>query len=131
MLITDPIADMLIRIKNAILAKKDRLVMPHSKIKEKVAAILKKYHYIEDFKMIDHQPQADLEVTLKYINKKAAITDLKIISKSGRRLYSAAKRIPRSLDGFGITIVSTNQGVMEAKEAKKKNVGGELLCQVW
>ncbi|MGD9129471.1 MAG: 30S ribosomal protein S8 [Candidatus Woesebacteria bacterium] len=131
MLITDPIADMIIRIKNALLAKKSEVTMPHSKIKAKIAEILLEHKYIEDYQVLEKKPQPEIVIKLRYLGKRAAITNVKRLSKPGVRLYSPAKQIPQSLGGYGITIVSTNKGVMTDAEAKKLNAGGELLCQIW
>lgn len=131
MLITDPIGDMLTRIKNALTAKKQQVVIPHSKAKLALAEILKKNNYIQDFTIEEKKPQADLVVSLRYIDGLPAITGAERISKPGRRLYSKVNKIPVTLNGYGITIVSTSRGVMIDQEARKNNVGGELLCRVW
>ena len=131
MLISDPISDMIIRIKNAFLAGHDVVVMPASKMKLRIADILKKHDYIEDFEVIEKKPQSELKIVLKYRAGKSVINDVKRLSKPGRRIYCSAKTIPQSLNGFGITIISTNKGVMTDKQARSMNVGGEILCQVW
>lgn len=128
---TDPIADMIIRIKNAILASHKSVVIPHSKVKKNIADILLQNEYIESFEVTDKKPQADIVITLKYVNKLSAITNVKRLSKPGRRLYSPAGKIPQTLGGYGITIVTTSKGLMTQKEARKQNIGGELLCQIW
>ena len=128
---TDPISDMLARIKNALLAQHKEVVMPHSKVKEAIAKILATYNYIESFSVVDKKPQPDLAIKLSYKGKIPMITDVKRISKPGRRLYSTVDKVPSSLNGYGITIVSTSKGLLTDKEARKQNVGGELLCQIW
>ena len=128
---TDPIADMIIRIKNAILASHKTVVVPHSKVKKSIADILLQNEYIEGFEVTDEKPQPNIVITLKYKNKLSAITDVKRLSKPGRRLYSPASKIPQTLGGYGITIVTTSKGLMTQKEARKQNVGGEILCQIW
>ena len=128
---TDPIADMIIRIKNAILASKKSVVIPHSKIKKNIADILLKNEYIESYEVTDEKPQPNIIVKLKYVKKLSVITDVKRLSKPGRRLYSPADKIPQTLGGYGITIVTTSKGLMTQKEARKQNLGGELLCQIW
>lgn len=128
---TDPIADMLIRIKNALLARHKELVMPHSKVKESIAQILADNNYIESFKVTKQQPQSSITVVLGYQDKWPKITGVKRVSKPGRRLYTPVGKIPRTLNGYGITIVSTSKGLMTDKQARKNNVGGELLCQIW
>jgi len=131
MIMNDPIADMIIRIKNALMAKHGSVSIPHSRMKEQIGKILLKYEYIEDCKVENKVPQSEIIVKLKYINHIAAITDVKRVSTPGRRVYSPADKIPRALGGYGITIVSTSKGVMTDKEAKKQNIGGEVLCQIW
>lgn len=128
---TDPIADMLIRIKNALLAKHKEVSMPHSKVKEAIAKILADNDYIESFKVIEMKPQGEISIKLGYVDGFSKITGVKRVSKPGRRLYSASDQIPASLNGYGITIVSTSKGLMIDKKARQQNVGGELLCQVW
>lgn len=128
---TDPIADMIIRIKNAILASKKSVVIPHSKIKKNIADILLENKYIESYEVTDEKPQPNIVVQLKYVGKTSVITDVKRLSKPGRRLYAPADKIPQTLGGYGITIVTTSKGLMIQKEARKQNLGGELLCQIW
>jgi small subunit ribosomal protein S8 len=128
---TDPIADMIIRIKNAFLAKKKEVIIPHSQVKESMAKILKNNNYISDFKVEEKKPQSDILVTLKYMGEDSVITGVKRLSKPGRRSYFAADKIPQALNGYGITIVSTNKGLMIDKDARKQNLGGEALCSIW
>ena len=128
---TDPVADMLARIKNALLAKHKQVVMPHSKVKEAIAKILVANNYIESFEVAEKKPQSDLVVNLGYKGKFAKISGVKRVSKPGRRLYSTVDKVPASLNGYGITIVSTSKGLLTDKEARQQNVGGELLCQIW
>jgi small subunit ribosomal protein S8 len=128
---TDPIADMIIRIKNACIAGRSDLVMPHSKLKEDIIKILKNNNYIEDYQLIDKKPQKDIKIVLKYVGKLSVITDVKRVSKPGRRIYVKANEIPQTLNGYGLTILSSNQGVIDDKVARKAKVGGEILCQIW
>jgi len=128
---TDPIADMIIRIKNACTAGRKDLVLPHSKVKEDIVKILKNNNYIEDYQVIDQEPQKEMKIVLRYVGKLSAITDVKRVSKPGRRVYVKAGEIPQTLNGYGLTILSSNQGVMDDKTARKAKVGGELLCQIW
>ncbi len=128
---TDPIADMLIRIKNALLARKDDVNVPHSKMKERLAFILKNNGYIKEYSVKKEGARITIVVILKYVGRTPAITDVKRISKPGCRLYFSTQKIPRSLGGYGITIISTPKGVITDKEARKEHVGGEVLCQVW
>lgn len=128
---TDPIADMIIRIKNALLARHSQVVVPSSKIKHSIAQILEREGYITGFELKAEKPQANLVINLRYTGKSPVITDVKRLSKPGRRVYAPASQVPRALGGYGITIVSTSKGVITDKEARKQNVGGELLCQIW
>ncbi|MBP9699977.1 30S ribosomal protein S8 [Candidatus Woesebacteria bacterium] len=131
-MITDPIADMLTRIKNAYMARKETVIMPYSKVKESIAKVLIEHKYIKDAEMqAEDDGKKNLKVTLSYVGKTPAMTDVKRVSKPGLRKYSGVDTIKRTLGGYGITIVSTSQGVMDDKSAKKKNIGGEVLCQVW
>lgn len=128
---TDPIADMLTRIKNALLARHKEVILPHSKIKEAIAQILVDNNYLESFEVIKQEPQSNLSLVLGYQDKWPKITGIKRVSKPGRRLYTSAGTIPTTLNGYGITIISTSKGLMTDKQAREKNVGGELLCQIW
>ena len=134
MTMTDPIADMLTRIRNANMAMHDEVRMPSSKKKEALAAILKKEGYIEDFAVADNadRPGSTLTVTMKYSPERArTISGLRRVSKPGLRVYSPAHEVPRVLGGLGVAVVSTSQGLMTDREARKRNVGGEVLCFVW
>jgi len=128
---TDSIADMLIRIKNALAAGHEEVVMPHSKMRAAIAGILLDEKYLEKVEVLDSKPQKQMKLSLKYAGLLPAVSGVKRISKPGRRLYVSAGQIPATLGGYGITILSTNQGVIADKEARQKNVGGEILCQVW
>lgn len=128
---TDPIADMIIRIKNALMAGHERVEIPHSKVKESLAHILVDEGYISKASVVKQIPQSVIVVDLKYVGKVPAITDVRRVSKPGRRMYAGVKDIPKALGGYGITIVSTSKGVMTDTKAKQQNAGGEVLCQVW
>jgi len=128
---TDPIADMIIRIKNAFLASHREVALPHSKIKASIAQILEKGGYIEAVEIKDSLPQKTIVLKLKYIGKVPSITEVKRISKPGRRIYATARQIPRALGGYGLTIISSSQGILTDVEARKKNIGGEVICQIW
>lgn len=128
---TDPIADIITRIKNAYMARHLAVELPYSKMKKSIAEILLQEGYVSDISVKEGTPFSTLVVTLKYVGKLPAINEVKRLSKPGRRLYTAAKQIPRALGGYGITIVSTSKGVMTDKQARKQNVGGELICQIW
>lgn len=127
----DPISDFITRIKNAVMAKHSTVALPYSRLKESLGEILKKEGYVTDLAVDTTKPFPELVLTLKYIGKQAAVTDVRRLSKPGRRLYAPAKQIPRALGGYGITILSTNKGVLTDADARKMNVGGELLCQIW
>jgi small subunit ribosomal protein S8 len=132
MSLSDPIADMLTRIRNAHQAEKDRVEMPHSKLKAEVARILKKEGYVTDFSTEGHDSKRTLILFLKYgPNAEPAITGLSRASRPGLRSYAGSKNIPKVLGGMGLTILSTSSGVISGREARKKNVGGEVLCRVW
>lgn len=128
---TDPIADMITRLKNSVMAGHREVVMPHSKMRKAIADILLENKYIDSVEVIEKKPQADLKIKLRYVDKTSAITDVKRLSKPGRRFYSPSAKIPSTLSGYGITIISTSKGLMIDKHARQQNVGGELLCQIW
>jgi small subunit ribosomal protein S8 len=127
---TDPISDMLTRIRNAHQALLPSVELPHSKVKESIAGILKKEGYIADVN-VEGRPQKKLKLKLKYQGKKGVIEGLRRVSTPGLRRYVGATEIPRVRGGLGIAIVSTSQGVMSGANARKNNLGGELLCYVW
>ena len=129
---TDPIADMLTRIRNALMVKKETVEIPVSNMKKAIADILLKEGYIKDVKVEGEGYKANLVVTLKYTeNRQSVIGGLKRVSSPGLRTYSGAQNMPKVLGGYGIAIVSTNKGIMTDKQAKAANVGGEVLCYVW
>ncbi len=134
MTMTDPIADMLTRLRNANVAMHDDVRMPSSKQKEALAAILKQEGYIEDFAVAnnDTRPGRTLTVTMKYSPERSrTISGLRRVSKPGLRVYSKADKVPRVLGGLGVAIVSTSTGLMTDREARRRKVGGEILCFVW
>lgn len=128
---TDPIADFLIRIKNALAARHEVVRVPYSKVKHAIADILAQEGYVTSVSTEENGFMKDMIVTLKYKGKLPLVNNVKRLSKPGRRLYTSTTQIPKTLGGYGITIVSTNQGLLTDKEARKKNVGGELVCQIW
>ena len=129
---TDPIADMLTRIRNANQNRSKEVIIPSSKMKFEIARILKEEGFIEEFKVNNESVQSTLTLTLKYgHNKERVITGLKRISKPGLRVYAKAEDIPRVLNGLGIAIISTPKGIMTDKLARKNNVGGEVIAYVW
>lgn len=133
MTMTDPIADMLTRIRNANQAMHDEVRMPSSKLKEALAAILKKEGYIADYEVVDTAgPARSLVVQLKYSpDRERIISGLRRVSKPGLRVYSKSAKVPRVLGGLGVAIVSTSHGLMTDREARQRKVGGEILCFVW
>ena len=133
MTMSDPIADMLTRIRNANAAKHDTVDVPASKMKISIAEILLKEGYIKNFELVDVDGFKSIHITLKYgaDKKEKVISGLKRISKPGLRVYANTEELPSVLGGFGIAIISTNKGVMTDKQARKENVGGEVLAFIW
>ena len=132
MVMTDPIADMLTRIRNANSVYHDKVEIPGSKIKEAIAVILKDEGFIKDFEVIEDNKQNVIKVSLKYgANREKVISGLKRISKPGLRVYSQKDQLPKVLGGLGIAIISTSSGLVTDKEARKLGVGGEVICYVW
>ncbi|UCG38221.1 MAG: 30S ribosomal protein S8 [bacterium] len=132
MSMTDPIADMLTRIRNALMAGKEKVDIPASAIKEGIARILRDEGYIVNYRMIEDNRQGLIRITLKYGEPETpAIVNLQRISKPGRRVYVGVGEIPRVLNGLGIAILSTSRGILTDRESRVQNVGGEVLCYVW
>ena len=131
MQITDPIADMLTRIRNANNAKHDTVDVPASNMKKSIAQILLDEGYIKSYQIVDDGTQGVIHITLKYNGKDKVITGLRRVSKPGLRVYVGADELPRVLRGLGIAIVSTSKGVMTDREARKMNIGGEVLAFIW
>jgi small subunit ribosomal protein S8 len=132
MTVTDPIADMLTRIRNALMARHDNVKVPSSKMKLAIARILKEEGFITDYEVIKGKPHRDISIQLRYLDdNKPAIAGLKRVSKPGLRVYVQRREIPRVYGGLGIAIVSTSQGVKTGQQAWRQSSGGELLCYVW
>jgi len=132
MQITDPIADMLTRIRNANSAKHETVDVPASNMKKAIAEILNEEGYIKNYQVIEDGKQGVIRIALKYgPNKEKVISGLKRVSKPGLRIYAGAEELPRVLKGLGIAIISTSKGVMTDKKARKENIGGEVLAYVW
>lgn len=131
MLTTDPIADLLSRIRNAAAVGKRQIVVPHSTIKQRVAEQLQAAGYLADVKVTDAKPQANLEIVINEEGADNTITEIVRLSKPGRRMYAKADEIPRIKNGRGIVLVSTSKGVMTGNEAKAQRLGGELICKVY
>lgn len=130
--VTDPIADLLTRVRNAAMAGHESTQIPASKIKIDITRILKQEGFIKDYEMVKDAKHPTMRVWLRYARKREPIiTGLKRVSKPGLRVYSKASEMPRVLGGLGVAIVTTPGGVMTAREAKRQNVGGEVLCYVW
>ncbi len=132
MSMTDPIADMLTRIRNGIQSRHDRVELPSSKLKVEVARILKSEGFISNYKVVDETPQPLLRLYLKYSEDgEPVIHGIERVSRPGRRVYRGKEEIPQVLGGLGLAIISTSRGVLSGAEAAKTGVGGEVLCQVW
>jgi small subunit ribosomal protein S8 len=129
--VTDPIADLLARVRNSTRAQRAEMFVPYSRIKSDVARILKEEGYIEDFQLDTTAAHPRIKITNKISNRTSAITGLKRVSRPGLRRYVGADEIPRVLGGLGTAILSTSRGVMSGREAKRQNIGGELLAFVW
>lgn len=131
MAVTDPIADLLTRIRNAVKANKRKVDIPNSNMKKGIAQILKDQRFINDFEVIEDNKQGVLRIALKYTNGVSAISGLERISKPGLRIYSASDTLPRILNGFGICVVSTSKGLLTDKQARRDSLGGEVICKIW
>jgi small subunit ribosomal protein S8 len=129
--LSDPIADFLTRLRNAANSHRSDVSAPYSKIKEEIARILKQEGYIVDFEISSETKPAQIKVTMKFVNRTPALSGLKRISKPGLRKYVGSTDIPRVLGGMGVSILSTSKGIITGREAKKQNVGGELVALVW
>ncbi len=131
-MVTDPIADMLTRIRNAAMVRHRRVVVPHSKMKEAIAKILADEGFISGYTVTDEKPQPNLIMGMKYTGKgDPVITDLQRVSKPGRRVYVGYQEIPWVRSGLGVNIVSTPKGVMSGRQARRERVGGEVVCNIW
>ncbi len=131
MTVTDPVADMLTRIRNAIMAGHDSVLVPSSGVKLSIARILKEEGFVDDYENLEGKPQRTIRLRLKYVDKQPALLGLEKVSKPGLRVYVNRREVPRAYGGLGIAIVSTSQGVMTGREAWRRHLGGEVLCYVW
>ena len=129
--ITDPIADMLTRIRNANAQRHQTVDVPASKLKKSIAEILLEEGYIKSFEEIDDNSQGIIRITLKYVNKQKVISGLKRISKPGLRVYASKDELPKVLGGLGIALISTSKGIMTDKKAREAGIGGEVLAYIW
>ncbi len=130
-MVTDPIADMLTRIRNAVMVRHDSVLVPVSKMKLAIAKILKEEGFISDYTLLRGRPQRMIKITLKYIDGQPAVRGLERVSKPGLRVYVGRGEIPRVYGGLGIAILSTSKGLMTGQQAWQRKLGGELLCYVW
>lgn len=131
-MISDPISDMLTRLRNALAARHPKVDVPSSKLKVELARILKEEGYILNFKLVDEGPAKTIRLYLKYTaNNEPVISKIERVSKPGCRIYTGSKGIPKVLGGLGVNIVTTSRGVMTGADARKAGVGGELLCRIW
>ena len=130
-MMTDPIADMLTRIRNAVRVEHPTVDIPLSKVKRGVADVLKREGYIWDWEEVEEQPVSALRLVLKYPGGESVIQKLQRVSKPGRRVYNRSKDLRPVLNGLGISIISTSSGVLSDREARSQNIGGEVLCQIW
>ena len=132
MAVIDPIADMLTRIRNGLMLRKTFVLVPNSRIKMAIAQILLDEGFIQGYEVTDERPQPNIRVWLKYDDKRRPVlTNLKRVSKPGRRVYSSKRELPWVLSGMGVAIISTPRGLMTDREARRQGVGGEILCYVW
>lgn len=135
MSMSDPVADMLTRVRNAIMREHESVSVPSSNIKQAIAAVLKEEGYIEDVQLIPQHPQAVLRLKLKYMGdrrrRRSVITGIKRVSKPGRRVYVTKDDIPWVLSGMGISVLTTSKGVLTGQDARRVGVGGEVICEVW
>ena len=131
MSMTDPIADFLIRLRNAAIARQRRVDVPASNLKKAITKILYEQHYIDKYSELSTDTQGTIRIYLRYYNGRPVLTGLKRVSVPGRRVYAGATEMPRVLNGLGVAIVSTNKGVMTDKDARRLKVGGEIICYIW
>jgi small subunit ribosomal protein S8 len=131
MTVIDPIADMLTRIRNAVMARHETVLVPSSKIKLAIVKILREEGFIDGYEVLKGKPQPMIRISLKYVNDQPAILGLERVSKPGLRVYARAREVPRVYGGLGIAILSTSKGIMTGQEAWRRNLGGEILCYVW
>ena len=131
MTVTDPIADMLTRIRNAIMASHDDVVIPSSQVKLSIAKVLKEEDFINNFEILKDKTQQTIRIRLKYLDSQPALLGLERVSKPGLRIYVGRHEIPRVYGGLGIAILSTPQGIITGQEAWRRHLGGEILCYIW
>lgn len=130
-MVNDPIADMLTRIRNAVMVGHESVLIPHSRVKVAIAKILKEQSFIEDYEVVKAKPAQMLRVQLRYVDRQPAVLGLERVSRPGLRVYAGKTEIPRVYGGLGLAILSTSQGIMTGQQAWRKKLGGEVLCYVW
>ncbi len=130
-MVNDPIADMLTRIRNAVMVGHESVLIPHSRVKMAIAKILKEENFIEDYEVVKAKPAQMIRVQLRYVDKQPAVLGLERVSRPGLRVYAGKTEIPRVYGGLGVSIMSTSQGIMTGKQAWHKKLGGEVLCYIW
>ncbi len=130
-MVNDPIADMLTRIRNAVMVGHESVLIPHSRVKVAVAKILKEQHFIGEYETVKAKPSQMLRVQLRYVDKQPSVLGLERVSRPGLRVYAGKTEIPRVYGGLGVAIMSTSQGIMTGQQAWRKKLGGEVLCYVW
>jgi small subunit ribosomal protein S8 len=131
MSVTDPIADYLIRIRNAISAGHEKVDIPHSRVKVEITKILKEEGFIANYKVQEDAIQGSIRIFLKYSDGESVITGLKQVSRPGCRIYAVTEKVPKVMGGLGVAIVSTSKGIMTGHETHKQGIGGEVLCEIW
>ncbi|PWT87946.1 MAG: 30S ribosomal protein S8 [Acidobacteria bacterium] len=131
MSVTDPIADYLCRVRNALSAKHEKVDIPSSRVKVEITKILKEEGFIQNYKLQDDTKQGTIRIFFRYVEGTPVITGLKQVSRPGRRIYVNKIRVPKVVGGLGVAIVSTSRGIMTGEQSLKKGVGGEVLCEVW
>jgi len=135
MSMSDPMADMLTRMRNAMMRQHQTVSVPHSNIKESVAQVLKEEGYIEDFQVLPEKPRAIIQIKLKYVGgrreRRSVITGLERVSRPGRRVYVGKREIPWVLSGMGVAVLTTSKGIMTGQKARRLGLGGEVLCKIW
>jgi small subunit ribosomal protein S8 len=135
MSMSDPIADMLTRLRNGMMRQHQTVSIPHSKVKESIAQVLKDEGYIANFEVIPQKPQSVIQIDLKYKggrrDRRSVMTGLERVSRPGRRVYVGKKEIPWVLSGMGITVLTTSRGIMTGQQARRQGIGGEVICKVW
>jgi len=129
---TDPIADMLTRIRNALMARHEQVLIPASRLKLEIARLLKNEGYIQKYALVEEKPQPKIRITLKYTaERKPAISELRRISTPSRKIYAGRDELPRVKGGLGVALLTTSQGMMTDREARRRKIGGEVICTVW